>query len=56
MEEHSHLLCVEAVSLFATSGNILSLMVKCMLNFGGLKVKKLVRKLVNIGCDKSSVF
>jgi hypothetical protein len=50
------LLYVEAVSLFATSDNILSLMVKCMLDFGGLRVKKLVRKLVNIGCDKSSVF
>jgi len=50
------LLCVEAVSSFATSDNILSLMVKCMLYFSGLGVKKLVRKLVSIGCDKSSVF
>jgi hypothetical protein len=50
------LLCFEVVSLFATFDNILSLMVKCMLDFGGLEVKKLVRKLVSIGCDKSSVF
>jgi hypothetical protein len=27
-----------------------------MLVFGGLGVEKLVRKLVSIGCDKSSVF
>jgi hypothetical protein len=49
------LFCVEAVSLFATSDNIFSLMVKCMLNFGGLRVEELVGKLVSIGCDKSSV-
>jgi hypothetical protein len=50
------LLCVEALSLSATFDNIFSLMVKCMLDFGGLGVKKLARKLVNIGCDKFSVF
>jgi len=31
-------------------------MVKCMLDFGGLKVEELVGKLVSIGCDESSVF
>ncbi len=35
------LLCVEAVNLFATSDNIFSLMVKCMLDFGGLGVEEL---------------
>jgi len=35
------LLCVEALSLSATFDNIFSLMVKCMLDFGGLGVKKL---------------
>jgi len=35
------LLCVEAVSLSATSNNIFSLMVKCMLDFGGLGVEEL---------------
>ncbi len=49
------LLCVEAISLFATFDNIFSLTVKCMLDFG-LKVEKLVGKLVNIGGDASSVF
>jgi hypothetical protein len=50
------LLCVEAVRLFATFDNIFSLIVKCMLDFGGLGVKKLARKLMNIGCDGSNVF
>jgi len=50
------LLCVEAVSLYATSDNIFFLMVKCMLNFGGLGVEELAGKLVNIGFDKFSVF
>jgi hypothetical protein len=27
-----------------------------MLDFGGLRVEKLVRKLVSIGCDMSNVF
>jgi hypothetical protein len=31
-------------------------MVKCMLDFGGLGVEKLAKKLVNIGYDRSSVF
>jgi hypothetical protein len=35
------LLCVEAISLFTISDNILSLMVKCMLDIGGLGVEKL---------------
>jgi len=35
------LLCVEVVSLLATFDNIFSLMVKCMLDFGGLRVEEL---------------
>jgi hypothetical protein len=31
-------------------------MVKFMLDFCGLGVEELVGKLVNIGCDESSVF
>jgi hypothetical protein len=50
------LLCVETICLFATFDSIFSLMVKCMLDFGGLRVEELVRKLVNIGCDRSNVF
>ncbi len=50
------LLCVEIISLSTTSNSLFSLMVKCMLDFGGLRVEKLARKLVNIDCDGSNVF
>jgi len=50
------LLCVEIVSLSTTSDNIFSLMVKCMLDFGGLRVEELAEKLVSSGCDGSNVF
>jgi hypothetical protein len=43
------LLCVEAISLSTTFDNIFSLMVKCMLDFGGLGVEELARKLMSIG-------
>jgi hypothetical protein len=46
------LLCVEAISLFTTFDKKNSLMVKCMLDFCGLGVEELARKLVN----KFSVF
>ncbi len=36
------LLCVEAVSLSATSDNIFPLMVRCKMDFGGLRVEELV--------------
>jgi hypothetical protein len=42
--------------LSTTFDNIFSLMVKCMLDFGGLGVEELVWKLVNIHCDGFSVF
>ncbi len=48
--------CVEAISLSTIFDNNFSLMVKCMLDFDGLGVEKLVGKLVNISCDGSSVF
>jgi hypothetical protein len=44
------------ISLFATSDDIFYLMVKCMLDFGGLGVEEQARKLVSIGCDRSNVF
>ncbi len=50
------ILCVEAISLSTTFDNIFSLMVKCMLDFGGLGVEELTGKLVGIGCDGFKVF
>ncbi len=41
---------------FATSDNIFGLMLKCLIDFGGLGFKSLVGKLVSIGCDGNSVF
>jgi hypothetical protein len=31
-------------------------MLKCLINFGGLGLKDLVGKLINIGCDGSNMF
>jgi len=57
MEAHSYYLPLcWGINLFATSDNFFSLMVKCMLDFCGLRVEELARKLVNIGCDGSNVF
>ncbi len=39
----------------ATSNNVFNLMVKALLNFGGLRLQELGTKLVNMGCDGSSV-
>ncbi len=33
-----------------------SLVLKCMINFGGVKLEELGKKLVNMGCDSNSVF
>ncbi len=41
---------------FATFNNIFGLMLKCLIDFGGLGLEGLVGKLVGIGCDGSSVF
>ncbi len=50
------LLCVEFVGVFATSNNIFGLMVKGLLEFGGLRLEELVGKLVSMGCNGSFVF
>jgi hypothetical protein len=47
---------VLSISLSTTFDNIFSLMVKCMLDFCGLRVEELVGKLVSISCDESNVF
>ncbi len=43
------LLYVETMGMFATFNNIFGLMLKCLINFGGLGLKDLVREPVNIG-------
>jgi hypothetical protein len=50
------LLCVESVGVFVTSNNIFGLMVKSLLEFGGLRLEELAGKLVNMGCNGSSIF
>jgi hypothetical protein len=37
------------MGMFATFNNIFGLMLKCLINFGGLGLKDLVREPVNIG-------
>ncbi len=49
MEEDSHFPFVETISVFATSNNIFSLMVKCLLDFGALGVEEPWRKFVSMG-------
>jgi hypothetical protein len=39
--------CVESIGVFATSNNIFGLMVKGLLEFGGLGLEELARKLVS---------
>jgi len=46
---------VEIISQSAISNNIFSLVLKCMINFGGLRLEEFGKNLVN-GCDNSSVF
>jgi hypothetical protein len=50
------MLCVETMGMFATFDNIFGLMLKCLIDFGGLGLKGLLGKLVNIDCDGSNVF
>jgi hypothetical protein len=50
------LLCAETISTSAIFDNIYALMSKCLGDFGGLELEDLVRKLVNIDYDSSSVF
>jgi hypothetical protein len=51
---------VEIMDMFANFDNIFGLMLKCLIDFGGLSLKdllgKLLGKLVNIGYDNSNMF
>jgi hypothetical protein len=49
-------LCVEIVGISATSNNVFGLIVKNLLNFGGLKLDELGAKLINMGYDGNNVF
>ncbi len=40
----------------ATSNNIFVFMLKCLLEFGGLKLEELCEKLINIGYNGSNMF
>jgi hypothetical protein len=50
------LLYMENVSMSTTSNNIFVFMLKCLLEFGGLRLEELCEKLVNIRCNGSSMF
>jgi hypothetical protein len=45
---------VETISQFAIFNNIFSLVLKCMINFKGLRLEELGKKLVK-DCDNNSV-
>jgi hypothetical protein len=49
-------LCVQTVGMLATFDNIFSLMLKCLVEYGGLGLEELVGKLINNGCNGRSVF
>jgi hypothetical protein len=55
LEEDPHLFCVKIVSVFSDINGVFNLMVKALLDFGGLRLQELGTKLVNMGCDGSSV-
>ncbi len=50
------LLCVEVTRVSTTSDNVFKLMVKGLLEFGGLRFEELVGKLVSMECDGSNIF
>jgi hypothetical protein len=52
----SILLCVQIVGKLATLDNIFYLMLKCLVEYGGLGLEELVGKLVIIKCDDNNVF
>lgn len=49
-------LYVDGVGMFATIDNVFVLMLKCIIEFGGLGLEDLGLKLVNLGCDGNNVF
>jgi hypothetical protein len=50
------LLCVETIGVSSTFDNIFSLMVRSLQDFGGLRLKDLGGKVVNMGCDNNIIF
>ncbi len=44
------------MGMSVTSVNISSLMLKCLVEYGGLGLEKLVGKLINIKCNGNNVF
>ncbi len=50
------LFCLDQVDVYATFNNIFVLMFKWFLEFGGLRLKTMGGKLVNVGCNGTSVF
>jgi hypothetical protein len=50
------LLCVLTMGMLATFDNIFSLMLKCLVEYGGLGLEQLVGKLINNRCNDSNVF
>jgi hypothetical protein len=50
------LLCVQLMGMLATTDNIFSLMLKCLVEYGGLGLEELVGKLISIKCDGNNMF
>jgi len=50
------LLCVEIIGVSSTFDNVFRLMVKGLLEFGGLRFEELAGKLVNMKCDGNNIF
>lgn len=44
------------MGMLTTFDNIFSLMLKCLVEYGGLRLEELVSKLVSITCDDNNVF
>ncbi len=47
---------MEIVRIYAAFNNVFGLMVKNLLNFGGLRLEELGAKLINMGYDGNKVF
>jgi hypothetical protein len=49
-------LCIETIRVSATFDHVLRLLLKALAEFGGVGMEKLIRKVVGMGCDGSSIF
>jgi hypothetical protein len=49
-------LYVKTIGVFSTLNNIFSLVLKCLLEFGGTSLDELGGKLANMGFERSNVF